>query len=128
MANLRLKLDENMQGDLAGLLAARGYDVADVFSEGLSGHKDRQVLTAAASEGRLLVTLDLDFADLRRHPPAAYAGILVLRPGSEGIKSVLALLLQTLPRLTPEGVRGALVVASPRSLRLRHNLDQGDVP
>ena len=37
------------------------------------------MLSVATSEGRVLVTLDLDFADIRRHPPGAAAGIVVFK-------------------------------------------------
>jgi hypothetical protein len=38
-----------------------------------------------------LVTLDLDFANIRAYPPAEYPGIVVLRPNKREKRSVLAL-------------------------------------
>lgn len=35
-------------------------------------------------EGRILLTLDLDFADIRVYPPQALPGLVVLRPDDEG--------------------------------------------
>ncbi len=47
--------------------------------EGLAGHEDPPVLKAATDEGRVLLTFDLDFADIRHYPPGSHAGIVVFR-------------------------------------------------
>jgi len=76
---LRFKLDENMPADLATMLHEQGHDVEDVVAEGLAGKDDPPVLGAAAREHRILVTYDLDFADIRCYPPGSHAGIVVFR-------------------------------------------------
>lgn len=55
---MKLKLDENVHVDVRRALAEQGYDVATVRDEGLRGHPDVDVLTAAGEEARCLVTLD----------------------------------------------------------------------
>jgi predicted nuclease of predicted toxin-antitoxin system len=47
--------------------------------KGLGGERDPPVLKAAADEGRILLTFDLDFADIRQYPPGTHAGIVVFR-------------------------------------------------
>jgi predicted nuclease of predicted toxin-antitoxin system len=74
-----VKLDENVPLDLRPALEALGYDVDDVVSEGLSGCEDEAVWAAAQEAGRFLVTLDLDFSDVRVFPPGSHCGILVVR-------------------------------------------------
>ena len=37
------------------------------------------MLAAATAEDRVLLTFDLDFADIRRYPPGSHAGIVVFR-------------------------------------------------
>ena len=76
---MKFKLDENMPADLAALLHEYGHDTADVVQEGLAGEDDPPVLAAAVKEGRILLTFDLDFADIRQYPPGAHAGIVVFR-------------------------------------------------
>lgn len=68
---MRIKLDENMPEALAQLLQPAGHEVSTVADEGLSGASDPDVLSTAASEGRLLMTFDTDFADIREYPPEA---------------------------------------------------------
>jgi predicted nuclease of predicted toxin-antitoxin system len=76
---VRIKLDENVHGDVRDALAARGHDVRTAHDERLGGRPDADVGAAAKGETRCLVTFDLDFADPRRFPPAGSAGLVVLR-------------------------------------------------
>lgn len=76
---MRFKLDENMPGDFAAYLRGVGYDAADVVEEGLAGEDDPLVLEVATKEGRVLLTFDLDFADIRHYPLGSHAGIVVFR-------------------------------------------------
>jgi hypothetical protein len=68
---VKFKLDENMPADLGELLRDSGHDVEDVLGEYLGGRPDRPVLAAASSESRILITFDLDFADIRQYPPGS---------------------------------------------------------
>ena len=76
---MKIKLDENMPHDLAELLGASGHDAATAVEEGLSGADDQAVLKAAAREDRLLMTLDVGFADIRKYPIGSHGGIVVFR-------------------------------------------------
>jgi predicted nuclease of predicted toxin-antitoxin system len=122
MSALRLKLDENMHTDLVPVLRKAGHDVEHACDEGLSGCTDPAVIEAATSEQRVLVTLDLDFSNLHAYRPGRYAGILVLRPRSQGYQSVLRVLMQALTRLGPEEFQGGLVVAEHHRIRVRRDL------
>ena len=76
---MKVKLDENMPADLAAYLRQAGHDVADVIEEQLGGADDPPVLAAASAEERILLSFDLDFADIRQYPPGTHAGIVVFR-------------------------------------------------
>lgn len=71
---MKIKLDENIPSDLK-----MAGDVDTVEQEGLAGRDDATVWRAAQSEGRFLVTQDLDFSDLRRFQLGTHCGILLLR-------------------------------------------------
>lgn len=76
---MKIKLDENMPQDLADLLGKSGHEAQTVAEENLSGADDSSVSKAATEEGRLLMTFDLGFANIRKFPPGSHAGIVVFR-------------------------------------------------
>lgn len=63
---MRFKLDENLPRAARDRLSVRGWDVHDVFDEHLGGALDEAIQAACEGEARILVTLDTDFADIRR--------------------------------------------------------------
>jgi len=115
---LKLKLDENLGRQVAALLREAGHDVQTVPGEGLSGAADQTVWAAATAEERVLVTLDLDFADPIRFRPAA--GVVVLRLPVNSSPSYLLLLAGQLVRaLVTHSPVQTLWIVEPGRLRIR---------
>lgn len=79
MTRVRAKLDENLGTRIVELLQEAGHEVETVVGEDLGGASDEELIAACATERRMLITLDLDFANVIRFPPTRYAGIAVLR-------------------------------------------------
>ena len=101
---MRLKLDENLPADALAVLRVRGVDVHTVGDEGLVGAVDPVVLDAARTEGRMLITLDRGFGDVRQHPPGTHPGIVVLRPVDQRPVTIVATLERSRPDLNPSRV------------------------
>jgi predicted nuclease of predicted toxin-antitoxin system len=76
---MKIKLDENLGRRGGDQFRAAGHDVDSVVDEGLATANDDEVRAAATTAGRVLVTLDTDFANPMRHPPGPTPGIAVLR-------------------------------------------------
>lgn len=76
---MKIKLDENLGRRGVDLFRRAAHDVDSVVDEGLASASDDEVRAAASAAGRVLVTLDTDFANPLRHPPHATNGIAVLR-------------------------------------------------
>lgn len=90
---MKIKLDENLPARLLPLPADLGHDVHTVPGEQLSGKPDDKVWHAAQSEGRFLITQDLDFSDTRQFAPGTHAGLLLVRlrePGSHALTRAIA--------------------------------------
>ncbi|MEI8242706.1 MAG: DUF5615 family PIN-like protein [bacterium] len=116
---MKLKLDENLGGRVAGLLREAGHDVETVFQEGLAGANDDAIYCVCCREQRILVTLDLDFADPVRFDPAA-CGIVVLRlPARPTLELLLALAQQLAQALRSLPVNGDLWIVEPGRIRIR---------
>ena len=115
----RFKLDENLPRDAGALLRNAGHDVRTVFEEHLGGGIDSQVLNACRNEARVLVTFDLDFADIRLYPPASHPGIWVLRPVSQSIANTVTLLRGALTLLEKETPQKRLWIIEHGRVRIR---------
>jgi len=76
---VKLVLDENLSSQHAAILREQGYDAISVTEAGLSGEPDSIVREFAIESGRVLVTLDADFANILRFPPAGTPGIIRLK-------------------------------------------------
>lgn len=71
---MRCKIDENVPIDAAQLLRASGHECDTVYDEALNGARDETVVERCRVEQRALLTLDLNFADIRAYPPGQYHG------------------------------------------------------
>ena len=115
----RFKLDENLPVGLVSDLLSAGYDATSVHGEGMSGSPDPHVLSRCQAEGRILITLDLDFSDIRAYPPDQHVGIIVLRPSSQAVPEIRSLLAKVLPALKVEVIEHRLWIVEESRLRIR---------
>lgn len=116
---MRIKIDENLPIEAAVLLRQAGHDALTIRDQQMVGHPDPQVAAICQLEQRVLLTLDLDFADIRAYPPADYFGIIVLRPRSQAKTVVLELIDQMIPLLDSEPIVGNLWIVQDSGLRIR---------
>jgi len=74
------------------------------------GAADEDVLRAATGEGRLLITLDRGFGDIRRHPPGTHTGVIVHRPGDQLASTVTAALRELVLAHPLEDMVGCITI------------------
>ncbi len=96
-----------------------GNDVETALSEGLAGVADPALLAACSAEDRILITLDLDFADIRAYPPGSHRGIWVLRPSEQSFGAVLNLALAGIRLSAVERTTNQLWVIDENRVRIR---------
>ena len=80
---MRLKLDENLPVELADMFREAGHDAVTVLDQGLMGARDSDLASICRREGRMIVTFDTEFADIRTYSPGAYPGLVVFRLDSQ---------------------------------------------
>lgn len=121
---MRFKVDENLPIDVAEILRANNHDAMTIFDQEMVGRPDPKVASVCRAEERALVTLDLDFSDIRTYPPAEHAGIIILRPRTQSKPDVLALLGRLLPLLGGgEQLSGNLWIVQENGVRIREGSD-----
>lgn len=116
---MRIKLDENIPVSAADLADDLGHDADTVTGESLAGATDADVLAAATRQGRLLVTLDRAFGDVRAHPPGSHGGIVVLRVDVQDARSVTEAVRTFLTADDLGDLTGCVVVVRGHLARIR---------
>ena len=124
---MRFKADENLPVEVVDLLRQHGHDAMSVGDQQLSGHPDVDVAQVCRAERRALVTLDLDFSNIRAYPPEDHAGIVVLRPAFQTIDSILRLTGLALSKVDTEPLVGRLWIVTENQIRIR-GTDTGASP
>jgi len=115
---VKLKIDENTPLEAADILRDAGHDALTLGQQGMLGSRDETIAERVQSEGRVLVTTDLDFADIRAYPPGDYAGIIVLRPSRQVYSLLLGMVQRIVPLLEAEPVTGCLWIVGHSRVRI----------
>lgn len=115
---MRFKVDENLPVHVASLLRTAGHEADTVMDEGLGGAIDDSIANRCREEERIVVTLDVDFANIRAYPPEQYAGLIVLRLASQHKPHVLAVFERIMPLLKIESPRGHLWIVTEHGVRI----------
>lgn len=116
---MKVKLDENLSVSLLKVFSEFGYTAETVDDEGLSGVSDSILFKHIQTEKRLLVTCDLDFADVRHYKPQQDGGIMVLRLSDRSWMSVAKRMHQVLECVPKKDLQGAITIVSDTDIRFR---------
>lgn len=116
---MKFKTDENLPVEVAKLLQQAGYDAATVYEQNLVGTADQNIAAVCQTEERIVVTLDMDFADIRAYPPAEYPGIIVMRLKRQDKLHVMNIVNRWIKALPETTVAGQLWIVDERQIRIR---------
>jgi len=121
---MNVKLDENMPASLADALRALGHDVETVPGEGLAGAPDVEVLHAAWTEERFLITQDIEFSAAAASIAGRRPGVLLVRLRRPGRRALADRVARVFRHEDVASWAGATVVLSETKIRIR----RGPVP
>ena len=116
---MRFKVDENLPIEVAEALQLAGHDAATVAEQHLAGSGDAQLAEFCQAESRILVTLDMDFSDIRNYPPTEFPGLIVLRLRQHDKPHVLDVLLRLVQVLHQEPIERHLWIVEENRIRIR---------
>jgi predicted nuclease of predicted toxin-antitoxin system len=116
---MRFKADENLPIEVAEMLQQAGHDAATVLEQHLGGSDDAQLAALCQLESRILVTLDMDFSDIRNYPPAEFPGLVVLCLRQQDKPHVLDVFVRLVQVLDQEPIEGYLWIVEENRIRIR---------
>jgi len=119
---MQFKIDENLSIEIAELLINAGYNAKTANEQQLQGAKDSAILELCRSENRVLVTLDIDFSDIRKYPPQDFSGIIVLRTVSQAKQHILKVLKNIIPLIKREPLSQHLWIVEETKVRIRNKM------
>lgn len=120
---MKFKLDENFGTRTQNVFRTAGHEVKTVRDQGLQGAADAVLYETCCLEKYCLVTLDLDFSDVLRFPPARSAGVAVIRiPKNPTLGLLERLIHEFLRALTQNAIEGNLWIIEPGRIRM-HQVD-----
>jgi len=121
---MNFKLDENFGARTQHLFRDAGHTVQTVLDESLGGTTDENLYRVCCSEQLCLVTLDLDFSDVLRFPPAQSAGTVVIRvPQNPSLSLLEKLVAQLLRALKQESIARKLWIVEIGRIRVYQSED-----
>ena len=116
---MKLLIDESLSALITARLRAAGHEAVHVGELGLGGAADEQVMTAAAVQGRVLVSTDTDFGGLLALSQCQAPSVVVLRRAPHDLDAQVALLISALAELERALREGAGVSLMPGHARIR---------
>jgi predicted nuclease of predicted toxin-antitoxin system len=116
---MKFKLDENLPLAARDVFSEAGYDALSVHDQAVAGAADKHLAQICRAEERILVTLDLDFADIRLYPPHDFPGLIVLRLQRQDFHTILAVCRRLLTLLAHEPIERTLWIVGDQQLRIR---------
>jgi len=116
---LKFLADMGVADETAEALRRLGHDVAHARDLGLHARPDSEVLAAAKSEGRIVVTFDLDFGDLLAAGGESLPSVVLVRTQNQRPTVVTPKVIDVADRFAQELVSGALIVVEDARYRLR---------
>jgi len=111
--------DECVYNITTQLLRSWRHDVLTTQEVGLAGKPDENILAYAVEHKRILLTIDMDFSNIRRFPPANHTGIIVLKIRPRIVEKVHQVLAQVLRDIDMEKLGKSLVIIDQSKYRIR---------
>lgn len=116
---MKFKIDENLPVEFVNVLDSTGYVAMTALEQGLEGKADSEVINKCLEEKFILVTLDLDFADIKLYPPHKYPGLMIIRAKNQDKWHLIEVFRSIIPNLKHDKIKGTLWIVEERQIRIR---------
>ncbi len=100
-------------------LRQHGHDAVHLVEQGLERFVDRDILVKARNEGRILLTVDLDFAQLSALSGEPFPSVILFRLGNVSREVLEVRLAEVLSQCAEDLETGAIVSVRDEAFRVR---------
>ncbi len=116
---MNLFADECVYKVTVDLLRSWRHDVLTAQEVGLSGKPDEEILAYAVRHERVLITIDMDFSNIRHYTPESHRGIIVAKIRPRNADAVHKVLQHLLNNIKPGRLNTSLVIIDQTKYRIR---------
>jgi len=116
---MRFLLDMNMPVGFAEQLQAEGHEAVHAGSIGYRERADAEIFSHADHNNQIVVTLDLDFADIAASGRSPRPSVILLRLRSIRRSSLWDRLMVTIAETETALLAGAIVIVEDARIRIR---------
>ncbi|MBN1119549.1 MAG: DUF5615 family PIN-like protein [Anaerolineae bacterium] len=116
---MKFLADMGISNLTVGWLRDQGYDALHAREAAMQRTPDEDLLEKARSEGRVLLTLDLDFGYLMAVSGARLPSVVIFRLGNKTAEYVTARLKDVLACCTDRLQEGAIISVEEVAIRIR---------
>ena len=116
---MNLFADECVYKATVDLLRSWGHDVLTASEVGLAGKPDEDILAYATLRERVLITIDMDFSNIRHYTPKSHKGIIVAKIRPRNADAVHNVLKHLLTNIEPDRLIQSLVIVDQKKYRIR---------
>lgn len=116
---MRFLADMGVARSVVRWLRENEHEAIHLLDEGLERLDDREIFAKASREGRVLLTFDLDFAEIVTASGGNAVSVILFRLRRPRVQNVVQRLARRIRELGPEIDRGAVVIVEEARMRVR---------
>ena len=116
----KIKLDENFPYSAVDIFSKHAIDASSVHHQKMDGSMDDLIYDVCIKEERILITPDLDFANIIRYPSAPTPGIVLVRSRYKiTLKTITSICERLAQIVANHDTRGKLLIVEDNRIRIR---------